>query len=315
MNAASEPTPTRAFAPFLDEIDGTLCVPAESSAADISARFGKHPLRFPLILDLHATLEEQVAASGFAPASSRFGPYCDNIMGMNWQLPAGRIVRIGERVVKSTTGYDWFRFLLPTGRRFGRPLDYVVRLRPDCGTTGIFLMNGPAEMVERSAGLLLRNSWMHWFDAVDVVALGARRTLRVTVHCPAAEREIFETYLGAFAAKQGLAFEIQPDTAMPADGCPDVVFKTTPEQVHALAGELARTAGVRCIALCYHGVVHAHLPESTERPELVRTLVQPHIAGLHALGGDWHSRHLPPPAPSNDEAAWIAILEKAFPIP
>ena len=88
-------------------------MPAESSAADIRARIGKHPLRFPLILDLHATLEEQVAASGFAPASSRFGPYCDNIMGMNWQLPAGRIVRIGERVVKSTTGYDWFRFLLP----------------------------------------------------------------------------------------------------------------------------------------------------------------------------------------------------------
>ena len=51
MNVAFEPTPTRAFAPFLDEIDGTLCVPAESSAADIRARIGKHPLRVPLILD------------------------------------------------------------------------------------------------------------------------------------------------------------------------------------------------------------------------------------------------------------------------
>lgn len=315
MNVATVPTPTRAFAPFLDEIDGTLCVPAESSAADIRDQIAEHPLRFPLILDLHATVEEQVAASAFAPASSRFGPYCDNIMGMNWQLPTGQIVRIGERVVKSTTGYDWFRFLLPTGRRFGQPLNYVIRLRPDCGTTGIFLMNGRAENVARSAGLLLRNSWMHWLDAVDVVALGDRRTLRVTVHCPTAEWDIFATYLGAFAAKQGLALEVRPDTAMPADGCPDVVFKTAPEQVHALAGELARTAGVRCVALCYLGVVHAYLPESAERPALIRALVQPHIAGLHALGGDWHSRHLPPPAPSADEATWIAILEKASTLP
>ena len=30
MNVAPVPTPTRAFAPFLDAIDGTLCVPAHS---------------------------------------------------------------------------------------------------------------------------------------------------------------------------------------------------------------------------------------------------------------------------------------------
>jgi FAD/FMN-containing dehydrogenase len=232
-------------------------------------------------------------------------------MGMNWQLPAGRIVRIGERVVKSTTGYDWFRFLLASGRRFGQPLDYVIRLRPDCGSTGIFLLNGTAEKVVRCAGLLLRNFWMHWFDAVDVLARGEHRTLRVTVHCPMSEWEIFEAYLKSFAVQQGLALEVQTDTAMPIDGCPDMVFKTSPEQVHALTGELARTVGVSCVALCYHGVVHAHLPESDDRTALVRALVQPHIAGLHALGGDWHSRHLPPTAPSADEVTWIEILEQA----
>ncbi|MSU49945.1 MAG: FAD-binding oxidoreductase [Opitutus sp.] len=312
MNLAPAPAPARAFVPFLDEIDGTCCVPAEASAHDIRARVAGTPLRFPLVLDPGATLEEHVVASGFAPASSRFGPYCDNLMGMNWRLLDGRIVRIGERVVKSTTGYDWFRFLLHTGRRFGRPLDYVIRLRPDCGTTGVFLMTGPSETVERSAALLLRDSWMHWFDAVDVVALGDRRTLRVTVHCPEAEWNIFETYLSAFAIKQGLVLDVQRDTKMPADGLPDAVFKTSPEHVLALAGELVRTDGVRCVVLFYYGVVHAYVPGRADLSARVPALAQAHVAGLQALGGGWHSRHVAPPAPSADETAWIAVLEQSL---
>ncbi len=315
MNVVSAPVPARAFAPFLDAIDGTLCVPATATAADIGARLAGQLLRFPLILDLDATLEEQVAASGYAPASSRFGPYCDNLMGMNWRLPGGRSVRIGERVVKSTTGYDWFRFLLHTGRRFGQPLDYVIRLRPDCGTTGVFLMSGPGHDVELSAGLLLRNSWMHWLDAVDVVVLGDQRTLRVTVHCPAEEQGIFENYLGAFAARQGLTLATHQAAAMPADGLPDVVFKTSPERALALAGEIARSVGVRCIVLCYHGVVHAYLPGAVDCSAQVQVLAEPYSAGLHALGGDWHSRHVMPPAPAADEAGWVATLEKEFNLP
>jgi len=52
-------------------------------------------------------------------------------MGMNWRLPDGRIVRVGERVVKTTTGYDWFRFLLHTSHRFGHATDYASRLQPE----------------------------------------------------------------------------------------------------------------------------------------------------------------------------------------
>ena len=88
-------------------------------------------------------------ASGFASASSRFGPYCDNIMGMNWKLRDGHVVRIGERVVKSTTGYDLLRFLLNSDGRFGEPVDFVLRLRPDCGTSGVFTLR--PEMTRSSA--------------------------------------------------------------------------------------------------------------------------------------------------------------------
>ena len=101
---AQDTTGSRCFAPFLDPIDGVLCLPATATAADIQSQARAYKLRFPLLIDLHATLREQVDATGYAPASSRFGPYCDNIVGMNWKLPGGRLVRVGERVVKTTTG-------------------------------------------------------------------------------------------------------------------------------------------------------------------------------------------------------------------
>jgi FAD/FMN-containing dehydrogenase len=117
-------------------VDGTLCLPANAIAADIHSQAHAHRLRFPLLLDEATTLREQIAATTHAPVSCRFGPYCDNILGINWRLPSGRIARIGERVVKTTTGYDWLRFLLHSGSRYGEPVDYVLRLRPDYGCTG-----------------------------------------------------------------------------------------------------------------------------------------------------------------------------------
>ena len=118
----------RLFVPFLDEVDGTLCLPSNAKASDIVSKAQAHRLRFPLLLDEAKTLREQIAATTHAPASCRFGPYCDNILGMNWRLPSGRIARIGERVVKTTTGYDWLRFLLHSGSRYGEPVIHSINL-------------------------------------------------------------------------------------------------------------------------------------------------------------------------------------------
>lgn len=203
----------RLFEPFFDSIDGVMCGPATMTAANVGAVAGTHGFRFPLILDQNATLREQVASSGFAPASSRFGPYCDNIIGMNWKLPSGRIVRIGERVVKSTTGYDLLRFLLHSTGRFGEPVDYVLRLRPDCGTRGIFLLTGGYEAVSQASAALLATCWIHWFDAVDVLIDGGpdgtRDTcrLRVALNCPAHEWPVYENFLTSFAKTHALTFE------------------------------------------------------------------------------------------------------------
>ena len=52
----------RLFVPFLDEVDGTLCLPSNATAPDIHSQARVHRLRFPLLLDEAKPLREQIAA-------------------------------------------------------------------------------------------------------------------------------------------------------------------------------------------------------------------------------------------------------------
>ena len=301
----------RLFVPFLDEVDGTLCLPANATAADIHSQARVHRLRFPLLLDEAKPLRDQIAATTHAPASCRFGPYCDNILGMNWRLPSGRIARIGERVVKTTTGYDWLRFLLHSGSRYGEPVDYVLRLRPDCGCTAIARFDGDTKALRSCVSKLLHSGWMHWWDAVDYITEGRASFLRVMIHCVPEEASIFEQQLEHIAASTNTQLTLQSNVSPPLDGLPDLVIKTMPDRVIGLSAELAQAAR-RCVALCYSGVVHVYMNESDDLTERIQALVQPYTAELHSLGGDWHSRWLPATPPTITESAWLNTLEEAI---
>lgn len=301
----------RRFTPFIDAVDGALCLPASATVADIHAQAAAHRLRFPLILDADASLREQVDAAKHSPASCRFGPYCDNILGLNWSLPGGRIARIGERVVKTTTGYDWLRFLLHSGRRFGEPVDYVLRLRPDCGFDLDARFDGGITALRGCVTGLLHSGWMHWWDAVDFIAERTAASVRVAIHCPPNEAQVFAEQLALIAAEAHAQLTLRENAPPPWDGLPDVVIKTTPDCAIDLARELARDA-VRCVALVYNGVVHVHLSEGEDMAERAHALMQPHLRELNALGGDWHSRWLPATPPTVAESRWIETLERAI---
>ncbi len=308
--AAINLTGPRLFEPFLDPIDGVICLPANATSDQISERVTAHKLRFPLIVDSRATLRDQVNASEYAPASSRFGPLCDNILGMNWKLPDGRIVRIGERVVKTTTGYDVFRFLLSSGERFGQPIDYVLRLRPDCGRTDQYELSGTSDQLSSTIPQLLMNNWMHWFDSIDLIIDSGHSHLRIVVHGPAAESSIVESYVSSLAASRSLGLDVKRNVAAPTDGCPDFVLKTSPEYVAKLACRVSQSEGVRCIALCYNGVVHGYVTPTEKLVEKIRTVVATRSDELQRIGGHWHSRHFTDTLPSSVEANWIRVFEQ-----
>ena len=314
MKAPQPLTSERLFTGFVDPVDATLCVPANTTAAQLQAQTATHHLRFPLLADPAASLAEHFAAATHAPASHRFGAHCDNVLGINWRLPSGHTARIGERVVKTTTGYDWLRFLLHSGSRFGEPLDYVLRLRPDSRFHAVARIDGSATSLHACLQPLLRGGWMHWWDAVDYIAGDGPPFLRIAIHCPPHEADAFQNELSRIASQSRaqLTFTPSPSPSAPStDGLPDIVLKTTPDRTTALADALARHS-VRCVALCYSGVVHAHLPPERARAEHILPLIQPLAPDLHALGGDWRSRHLPPPPPATAEAAWLRTLEDAL---
>ena len=311
MNAFPPMLNERLFVPFLDEVDGTLCLPATATAAEVHSQAQAHRLRFPLLLDDAKPLREQIAATTHAPASCRFGPYCDNILGMNWRLPSGRIARIGERVVKTTTGYDWLRFLLHSGSRYGEPVNYVLRLRPDCGFTAIARFDGDTKALYSCVSKLLHSGWMHWWDAVDFVTEVGASFVRVTIHCVPEEAPIFAQQLEHIAASTSTQLTLQSNAPAPRDGLPDLVLKTTPDRAMGLATALALQS-VRSIALCYSGIVHLHLLPGDDLAERAHALAQKHAAELHAQGGDWHSRWLPSSPPSIIESSWINTLEQAI---
>ena len=230
---------------------------------------------------------------------------------MNWRLPSGRIARIGERVVKTTTGYDWLRFLLHSGSRYGEPVDYVLRLRPDCGCTAIARFDGDTKALRSCVSKLLHGGWMHWWDAVDFITESGASFVRVMIHCVPEEASIFAQQLERIAASTSTQLTLQSNVPPPFDGLPDLVIKTTPDRVIGLAAELAHAAR-RSVALCYSGVVHVYMNESEDLTERTQALVQPYTAELHSLGGDWHSRWLPATPPTITESAWLNTLEEAI---
>ncbi|MFM7073325.1 MAG: FAD-linked oxidase C-terminal domain-containing protein, partial [Planctomycetota bacterium] len=361
---------TPLFTPFLDAVDGVICLAATATAADLEPLRAAHSLRFPLLLDGVATLREQVAASGFAPSSSRFGPFCDNILGMNWRLPSGQLVRIGERVVKSTTGYDLLRFLLNSQGAFGEPVDFVLRLRPECDQSGQFFLRGPFDDLRIAAARLLNTCWIHWFDAVDLLVSegGTECSLRIALNCPQVEWPVYADYLSRLAIDQRLTLEstlatqTQNHSTSPVvgdiaanlnanlDGCPDFAFKTTPARALSLARELASEPGLRCVALCYNGVVHGYftgvgggnnlagsppsnmsnpsnnhavdhavdhtvvdtVDHSTNPAARVAALTARYAAALCEAGGDWQCRHLPRGTSQPIERDWLETLTREF---
>jgi FAD/FMN-containing dehydrogenase len=299
----------RLFEPFLDEVDGVLCVSSGATAADV-ARLGEpHGLRFPLWLDPGQSLRANIAAGDYAPASSRFGPFGDNITGMNWQLPDGRLVRVGERVVKSTTGYDLLRFLLGSGERFGQPKDYVLRLRPLCDRDGVFFLAGPEHALEQAVEEMVHGPFLHWLDSVDWLAGPDHAPQsRVGVHCPAAEWPVFAGYLASLAAKHALNLGEKPGSEVVADGLPDLALKTTPDQVIPLCRDLASRGEIRCTGLCYPGVVHVYLPNTSNPAAAVMEIVRRTATRLEQAGGDWISRHASRPVGSGEEDRWVRDL-------
>lgn len=330
-HAAAPLAGPRLFEPFFDPIDGVIAVPVDITPDELQRRIGDHPYRFPLWVDPWATLAEQWAAGPYTPASSRFGPWCDNVIGMNWRLTDGRVVRLGERVVKSTTGYDLFRFFLNSGDRFGTPVDWVLRLRPAQPRYAIFELTGPGDSLDRAGAVLRRGDWGLWFDSVERISdfrqsdagdaasdrANGQDYLRLVANVATDQVAIFETYLRSLATELQLRLSSRDSDQPPRDGLADCVLKTTPDRAAALGASIAQSASARTQAQELTGAVLVYLDQGDGTASAASELRDQGMShgGLGELGGQFHSRWLPSRDPQPAESAWLQGLTERFRFP
>jgi hypothetical protein len=146
-------------------------------------------------------------------------------------------------------------------------------------------------------------------DSLDLVAMnGGELYLRIAVHCPSEELNLYEKHLANVAAQHGLS--VDQSAGLPFDGRPDLVIKTSPEFVIDTAIRLAGHSGAKCVALCSCGVVHVFLPACGS--EEIHGLARPLEAELHAIGGDWSSRHVLLDTQKAPENEWISTLRQGW---
>lgn len=309
--------PERLFSHFIDPLDAVACVAAGSRTDDLAASFAKSGLRLPLMFDPHATLDQHILASNYAPASSRFGGWCDNVVGMNWQLPNGQIVRLGERVVKSTTGYDLLKFFLGSGNRFGRALDYVIRLRPAAKNDRTFIIDGTIDRLQAVAAKITQSDWTHWFDSIDWV-IDLRRSgvgesltqLRLVAHLPEHELDIAQRYVESFALHHGVGIACQGPDHSAGDRLADLAFKVTPDQAGLMAESISNTFSLRCVASCCVGAVWVYL-DNVAIEEMEEKIIQRYRHQVEESGGDWSSRRSQAGPLSAIESQWISSFVAA----
>jgi FAD/FMN-containing dehydrogenase len=297
------------FEPFLDADDMVMCCSADISLAQINAQAADFHLRFPLVWDPSASLGKHLANLEYTPHSARFGPYIDNVLGMNWEFKAGTVVRIGERVIKSTTGYDLLRFLLHSDGRYGRAVDYVLRLRPLGGATARATLSGATSAIERVYIALIRSPWIHWLDVVDLsVTATDLMSLELAADCTPGEEIVFQDYFHRISRENRT--ELLFKTAVFTESLPALSLKTTVSAAYGLARQLIRDHGGRARVLCVNGVVHYFPPAELRSPpegSLSKLTQQCTPEGGH-LSGPWVKASVP----TATEAAWANTLEAVW---
>ena len=338
---ASEKTPSasppRRFSHFCDWVDAVVCVSADVTPAELAKAIGTPTLRCPLVENSSDPLRAQIAAGPYAAASSRFGPWCDNVIGMNWRLPSGRIVRLGERVVKSTTGYDLLRFFLHSGDRFGEPVDYVLRLRPALPLHAMYRLTGSIAQLNQAIRFLRRSPWGLWFDRIDDIHDSLptipdnaaapqhapkaptqsphqlpHRELQLVANVADRQTTIHTDFVDRLALDHGLVQERLIEPNLPPQSLPDRILKVTPDQATQWAHHLVSQQPSRCHAQPLTGAILQRLPPTaTPQP-----LSEHHQTQLQSQGATHHTRHatLSQPTPTNSpESTWQTALHTALP--
>ena len=103
--------------------------PVRDIAAALAER-GQYLPFDPMLVDAGATLGGTVAAGVSGPGRFRFGGLRDFILGVQFVDGAGRVLRLGGKVVKNAAGFDVPKFFVGSLGRFGVLTEMTFKVFP-----------------------------------------------------------------------------------------------------------------------------------------------------------------------------------------
>jgi glycolate oxidase FAD binding subunit len=129
----------------------------------------------PLFLRRGATLGGTVAAGLSGPGRFRFGGLRDFILGIRFVDGAGRLLRMGGKVLKNAAGFDLPKFFVGSLGRFGILAEVTLKVFPCPAATCTVRLD--ADTLDAAAAILTEAARGRWeIDALDVPPLSRMST-------------------------------------------------------------------------------------------------------------------------------------------
>jgi glycolate oxidase FAD binding subunit len=166
-------------------------------AAVLAAR-GQYLPFDPVLLDAGATLGGTVASGLSGPGRFRFGGVRDFILGVRFVDGAGRLLRMGGKVVKNAAGFDLPKFLVGSLGRFGVLAEMTFKVFPRAAATRTLQLT--LDSTDAAVRVLTDAASSRWEpDALDLQPDRQSVLLRLAAPAAALEaisREILKRWSG-----------------------------------------------------------------------------------------------------------------------
>jgi len=265
--------------------------PVRDIAAALAAR-GQYLPFDPMLTSAGATLGGTVAAGVSGPGRFRFGGLRDFILGVQFVDGAGRLLRLGGKVVKNAAGFDLPKFFVGSLGRFGILTEITFKVFPAPVSRLTILLNaGDAESVVKIMDTAGSARWE--VEALDWLPDAPSVALRLGGPAPALAilaQEILTRWPGTAlpAAEADLLWAGLHDFAWagaPTESRPLIKVALTPAKLPAFHQGLAALPGAQAHVSAGGNVAFVSVGDGTQVTVLDQQLSAQKLAGL-TLRGD-----------------------------
>ncbi|MDZ4288122.1 MAG: FAD-binding protein [Prosthecobacter sp.] len=232
--------------------------PVREIADALSAR-GQYLPFDPMLLEAGSTLGGTVASGLSGPGRFRYGGIRDFILGVRFVDGAGRLLRMGGKVVKNAAGFDLPKFFVGSLGRFGVLAEMTFKVFPRASWSRTLKLT--FDTTQAAARALTEAANTRWeVDALDLLPDGRTVLLRLTTP-EAVAREVLARWPGhELSDEEALAAWAEIREFRWANPQGDLVkVPLTPDQVVSLHSSLPKEARIHVSA--GGNVAYVSMPE------------------------------------------------------